>query len=74
MFSSLVEARVNALNSQMGNIVQYMLQMTQHSNPSIAIAACEFWNTIADTEICKTALEGQLHAFVMQYDGLQTCD
>jgi len=36
----------------MNDVIQYMLTMTNSDNAQVALAASNFWSTIADTEIC----------------------
>lgn len=44
----------------MNDVVQYMLMMTGSETKEVALAASNFWSTIADTSICAKALEPHL--------------
>ncbi|KAJ1925180.1 hypothetical protein EC988_010369, partial [Linderina pennispora] len=42
---ALLESRPDKLAPELENVVNYMLHTTQHSDPDIAMEACEFWLT-----------------------------
>lgn len=61
-FDALVSGRVAAIVDHMPSVVQYMLTMTASDLPQVALAASNFWSTIADsdTHICYEALQPHL--------------
>lgn len=56
----LLEVRMDRLISQIDNIIEYMLMRTQDPDESVALEACEFWLSLAEQSICKSALSGHL--------------
>jgi transportin-1 len=52
-FEALVFGRVAAIKEYMNDVIQYMLTMTNSEHLSVALAAANFWSTIADAEICE---------------------
>ncbi|KAH1022998.1 hypothetical protein HUJ04_012291 [Dendroctonus ponderosae] len=56
----LLEVRMDRLISQIDNIIEYMLMRTQDPDESVALEACEFWLSLADQSICKSALSAHL--------------
>lgn len=57
-FDSIVFGKVAAITDHMPDVVQYMLAMTSSEDHQVAMAAANFWITIADvdTQICYSAL------------------
>lgn len=63
-FAALVDGRYSQIEISISNIVQYMIMLTSDSNLNVALAACEFWNVIAEAEYCKTAVGPFLPQYV----------
>lgn len=55
---TLLEVRQDFLMPHIRQVVQYMLHTTQDTNESVALEACEFWSSIAETpaQTCKAVL------------------
>lgn len=53
---TLLEVRQDYLMPHMRQVIQYMLQTTQDPNEHVALEACEFWSSIAETNDCKAIL------------------
>ncbi|KAJ1885933.1 hypothetical protein LPJ66_009880 [Kickxella alabastrina] len=47
---SLLETRPEKLMPELENVVNYMIYTTQHSDPDIAMEACEFWLVFCEQE------------------------
>ncbi|KAJ2449610.1 hypothetical protein EV183_004790 [Coemansia sp. RSA 2336] len=47
---ALVESRPDKLMPELENVVNYMIHTTQHSDPDIAMEACEFWLSFCEQE------------------------
>ncbi|KAI9501562.1 hypothetical protein GGI25_004044 [Coemansia spiralis] len=47
---ALVETRPDKLMPELENVVNYMIHTTQHTDPEIAMEACEFWLSFCEQE------------------------
>ncbi|KAJ1997678.1 hypothetical protein H4R26_005746, partial [Coemansia thaxteri] len=47
---ALIEARPDKLMPELENVVNYMIHTSQHSDPDIAMEACEFWLSFCEQE------------------------
>lgn len=52
----LLDVRLDRLFPHLNNIIEYMLVRTQDQDESVALEACEFWLTLAETPICGEVL------------------
>ena len=52
----LLDVRLDRLFPHMVSIIEYMLVRTQDPEESVALEACEFWLTLAETQICHDVL------------------
>lgn len=60
----MITARMeHAMQSRFGSILEYILAKTQDKSQIVALHACEFWNRLADIEICHDALASYLDRF-----------
>ncbi|KAI8040641.1 hypothetical protein M5D96_006584 [Drosophila gunungcola] len=55
-FVKLLEVHMDRLVPHMSQILEYMLLRTQDSDEAVALAATEFWLSLADRGICKDVL------------------
>lgn len=55
-FVALLE-RPEFLQGSMTAVLEYMLQCTQDEDDTLALDACEFWSTIAESEYCYNTLK-----------------
>ncbi|KAJ2860345.1 hypothetical protein GGI22_002737 [Coemansia erecta] len=54
---ALVETRPDKLMPELENIINYMIHTTQHSDPEIAMEACEFWLSFCEQEELAESLK-----------------
>lgn len=52
----LLDVRLDRLFPHMVAIIEYMLIRTQDPDETVALEACEFWLTLAETQICREVL------------------
>jgi hypothetical protein len=60
----LLDVRLDRLFPHMVSIIEYMLVRTQDLDESVALEACEFWLTLAETPICLEVLAPYLSRLV----------
>ncbi|KAJ1836451.1 hypothetical protein LPJ63_000239 [Coemansia sp. RSA 2711] len=61
---ALVESRPDKLMPELENVVNYMIHTTQHSDPDIAMEACEFWLSFCEQEELVESLKPFLNRVV----------
>lgn len=52
----LLDVRLDRLYPHMVAIIEYMLIRTQDPDETVALEACEFWLTLAETQVCREVL------------------
>ncbi|XP_051159694.1 transportin-2 [Leptopilina boulardi] len=60
----LLEVRMDRLIPHMHSIIEYMLMRTQDLDENVALEACEFWLSLAEQPICKSALAPHLNTLI----------
>ncbi|KAL6045658.1 Transportin-1 [Balamuthia mandrillaris] len=55
-FITLVEVRLEHLQPYLENTLQCLLQLSQDPDDEVALEACEFWPSIAETRCCEEIL------------------
>ncbi|CAL8108534.1 unnamed protein product [Orchesella dallaii] len=60
----LLDVRLDRLFPHMVAIIEYMLIRTQDPDETVALEACEFWLTLAETPICRDALAPYLERLI----------
>ncbi|KAJ2752093.1 hypothetical protein IWQ56_006787, partial [Coemansia nantahalensis] len=61
---ALIETRPDKLMPELENVVNYMIHTTQHSDPDIAMEACEFWLSFCEQEALVESLKPFLNRVV----------
>eukprot|EP00008_Paramoeba_atlantica_P009952 CAMPEP_0201479834 /NCGR_PEP_ID=MMETSP0151_2-20130828/4473_1 /ASSEMBLY_ACC=CAM_ASM_000257 /TAXON_ID=200890 /ORGANISM="Paramoeba atlantica, Strain 621/1 / CCAP 1560/9" /LENGTH=807 /DNA_ID=CAMNT_0047861515 /DNA_START=304 /DNA_END=2727 /DNA_ORIENTATION=+ len=79
-FSGFVQRCLDVVEPHLGDIIEYMLAHTTTTADSrLSLEACEFWTTLANTDICKTVLKPYLQRIVptlvnaMVYSDIEIC-
>lgn len=60
----LLDVRLDRLYPHISSIIEYMLVRTQDPDESVALEACEFWLTLAETPVCHEVLAPHLPRLV----------
>ncbi|KAJ2833502.1 hypothetical protein J3B01_004383 [Coemansia erecta] len=61
---ALVDSRPDKLMPELENVVNYMIHTTQHSDPDIAMEACEFWLSFCEQKELVESLKPFLNRVV----------
>ncbi|EGG21199.1 transportin [Cavenderia fasciculata] len=61
---SLVEIRMDFLMPHIHDIIKFMLHATRDQDDEVALEACEFWTSIAQTQNCRPLLREYLPTLV----------
>jgi hypothetical protein len=64
----MITARLEqAMMNRFPQILDYLMRKTLDASPMVSLHACEFWNRLADTDLCHDALKPHLDRFAISY-------